>query len=82
MRGGSLLFTTKLPEIPDTHSIRVVWPQQSYRCPVSSHTPNINQLNILSILDKTEQKCSPNGNHYIHSADLTRLVKVFSLSCI
>ena len=46
-RGGSLLFTTKFPEIPGTHS----------------------------------KKCSPNGNPYIFSADLTRLTKMFSLSC-
>ena len=83
LRGGSLLFTTKFPEIPDTHSIRDIWPQQPYRCPASSNTPpHINQWNILSILDKIGKKCSPNGNHYIFSADLTRLTKMFSWSWI
>ena len=82
LRGGTLLFTTKFPEIPGTHSIRGVWPQQHYRCPASSNAPNINHWNILSILDKTGKKYPPNGNHYIFSTDLTRLTKMFSLSCI
>ena len=34
------------------------------------------------IVDKTGKKCSPNGNHYIFSADLARLTKMFSLSCM
>ena len=37
--GGSLLFTTKFPEIPDIYSIRGIWPQQPYHCPASSNTP-------------------------------------------
>ena len=82
LRGGSLLFATKFPEIPGTHSIMGIWPQQPYRYPASSNTPNISQWNILSILDKIGKKCSPNGNHYIFSADLPRLTKMFSLSCI
>ena len=81
-RGGSLLFTTKFSEIPGTHSIKGIWPQQPYCYPASSNTPNISQLNIWSILDKIGKKCSPNGNHYIFSVDLTRLTKMFSLSCI
>ena len=43
LRGGSLLFTTKFPEIPGTHGIRGIWPQQPYHCPASGNTPNINQ---------------------------------------
>ena len=82
LRGSSLLFTTNFPEIPGTHSIRCIWPQQPYRCPASSNTPNIHQWNILSLLDKIAKKCSPNGNRYIFSADLTRLTKMFSLSCL
>ena len=39
LQGGSLLFTIKFPEIPDTHSIRGIWPQQPYGCPASSNTP-------------------------------------------
>ena len=35
--------------------------------------------NIFSKLDKIRKKCLPNGNHYIFSADLTRLKKMFSL---
>ena len=35
LQGGSLLFTTKFPEIPGTHSIRGIWPQQPYHCPAS-----------------------------------------------
>ena len=45
-RGGSLLFTTKFPEIPGTHSIRginLTITQQPYHCPASGNTPNINQ---------------------------------------
>ena len=41
--GGSLLFATKLPEIPGTHSVMGIWPQQPYRYPASSNTPNISQ---------------------------------------
>ena len=43
LRGGSLLFTTMFPEIPGTRSIRGIWPQQPYRYPASSNTPNISQ---------------------------------------
>ena len=43
LRGGSLLFATKFPEIPGTHSIMGIWPQQLYRNPASSNTPNISQ---------------------------------------
>ena len=59
LRGGSLLFTTKFPEIPVTHSIRGIWPQQPYCCPASSNTPNIKQGNILSISDKIGKNCPP-----------------------
>ena len=48
----------------------------------SSNIYKINQWSILSILDKIGKKCSPNGNHYIFSAGLTRLTKMLSLSCI
>ena len=82
LRGGSLLFTFAFSEIPGTHSIRGIWSQQPCCCPDSSNTANINQWNILSMLDKIGKKCSPNGNHYISRADLTRLTKIFSLSCI
>ena len=43
LQGGSLLFTTKFPEIPGTHSIRVIWPQQPCHCPASGNAPNISQ---------------------------------------
>ena len=33
-------------------------------------------------MDKIEKKCYLMGSHYIFSADLTRLTKMFSLSCI
>ena len=77
-----LYFIFKFPEISGTHSIRVTWPQQPYHCPASGNDPNINQWNILSIIDKIGKKCSPNDDHFIFSADLTRLTKMFSLSCI
>ena len=34
------------------------------------------------IVDKIGKTCSPDGNHHIFSADLTRLTKMFFLSCI
>ena len=34
------------------------------------------------IVDKIGKKCFPNGNNYVFSGDLTRLTKMFSLSCI
>ena len=43
LRGVSLLFATKFPEIPGTHSIMGIWPQHPYRYPASSNTPNIGQ---------------------------------------
>lgn len=53
-----------------------------HHCPASGNAPNINQWNILCVLDKIGEKCSPNINHYIFSTDLTRQTKMFSLSWI
>ena len=48
---------------------------------VSGHN-NLTIVLLQVIPLKIRKKCSPNGNHYIFVADLTRLTKMFSLSRI
>ena len=48
LQGGSLIFATKFPEIPGTHSISGISPQQPYHCPAAGNSLYLYILNMDS----------------------------------
>ena len=44
--------------------------------------PQYQPMKYFEYNGQDREKCSTNGNHYIFSADLARMTKMFSLSCI
>ena len=58
LRRGSLLFTTKFPEIPGIHNIWGIWPQQPYHCPASG-MPQYQPMKHFEYIGQVKEEIIP-----------------------